>query len=284
MASFGRQKDEDARVHSWIKSRLQPGIYSGLVHWRSHPHFSPAPMFQKAQRYLPNAANALVARGDDARKLVQQGASFLQAYRYEVPDTTVWALAGTTFNLLNGTTGPGLLALPLAFARCGWLLGLLLLLLVFTLNHVALLFLLKACLATREHSYIGLSLRSSPELASLVDWASLAFFFGSCVSYLVIIGDTFGTVTAMLGSGSFFVGGEAAHFSTLALMALVIFTGAVLAPLSMLRDMDSLQPTSGIAMACILYAVAVVVLALARPRGRQKAPRPTQRERAATRV
>ena len=38
------------------------------------------------------------------------------------------------------------------------------------------------------------------------------------------------------------------------------FYGAVLAPLSMLRDMDSLQFTSGIAMACIVYAVGVIVL------------------------
>ena len=45
------------------------------------------------------------------------------ALHYEVPDTTLFSLVGTTLNLLNGTTGPGLLALPLAFARCGWLMG-----------------------------------------------------------------------------------------------------------------------------------------------------------------
>ena len=59
------------------------------------------------------------------------------------------------------TSGPGLLALPLAFSRCGWMMGSLLLVLVFSLNYVSLHFLLKACLSAREHSYIGLSGRTS---------------------------------------------------------------------------------------------------------------------------
>ena len=41
--------------------------------------------------------------------------------------------------------------------------------------------------------------------------------------------------------------------------ALVIFTAVCLAPLSMLRSMDSLQITSGVATVCILYAAAVII-------------------------
>ena len=206
-------------------------------------------MFQAAGRYLPALPSGL------------RNAKFI---RYEIPDTTLFALAGTTFNLLNGTTGPGLLALPLAFARCGWLMGSLLLLLTFVFNHVSLLYLLKACLATREHSYIGLSVRTGKQIAALVDWASLIFFFGSCVSYLVIIGDTFNILTAAVGDvsggeGSLYHGGIAMHFSFLALGMLVVFTVCCLLPLSMLRSMDSLQITSGIAMICILYAIGVIV-------------------------
>ena len=171
----------------------------------------------------------------------------IRSIKYEMPDTTTFALVGTTFNLLNGTTGPGLLALPLAFARCGWALGTALLLLTFALNHVSLLYLLKSCLATREHSYIGLSLRAGESVAVLVDWASLLFFFGSCVSYLVIIGDTFNLLTAQVGaarghgSDPLYTGGGAMHLSYLALLLLLGFTSLVLAPLSMLRSMDSLQ-------------------------------------------
>ena len=43
----------------------------------------------------------------------------------------------------------------------------------------------KSCLQTREHSYIGLALRHGPELAATVDYASLAFFFGSCAHFFV---------------------------------------------------------------------------------------------------
>ena len=63
--------------------------------------------------------------------------------------------------MCTSTSGPGLLALPLAFSRCGWVMGSLLLVLVFSLNYVSLHFLLKACLSAREHSYIGLSGRTS---------------------------------------------------------------------------------------------------------------------------
>lgn len=87
-------------------------------------------MFQEAGRYLPALPAGL------------RGAKFL---RFEVPDTTIWSLAGTTFNLLNGTTGPGLLALPLAFSRCGWMMGSLLLCLTFLFNHISLQYLLKCC-------------------------------------------------------------------------------------------------------------------------------------------
>lgn len=41
------------------------------------------------------------------------------------------------------------------------MMGSLLLVLVFSLNYVSLHFLLKACLSAREHSYIGLSGRTS---------------------------------------------------------------------------------------------------------------------------
>ena len=42
-------------------------------------------------------------------------------------------------------------------------------------------------------------------------------------------------------------------------MLLAAFTGGCLLPLSLLRSMDSLQPTSAVAMVCIVYTVAVVV-------------------------
>ena len=239
-------------------------------------------MFQATSRYLPSAAATAAAaaaagkRGKAeliaAKENVSAKASAAKAtgvrvvqgmqLKYELPDTSFLSLMGTSFNLLNGTTGPGLLALPLAFSRTGWLLGSVLLILVFALNHSSLQLLLKACLTTREHSYIGLSMRAGPSVAALVDWSSLAFFFGSCVSYLVIIGDAFGQFTSSWGETSFYVpsaGGQ--HYATLALLMLCAFTGCVLAPLSLLKSMDSLQVTSGIAMLCILYAVSVILLA-----------------------
>jgi len=206
------------------------------------------------------AAARAVALGQEA---LDASARARASIKYEPPDTTLVALVGTALNLLNGTTGPGLLALPLAFARCGWAMGTMLLVFVFTLNHISLLFLLKSCLAAREHSYIGLSARTSDSVAALVDWASLLFFFGSCVSYLVIIGDAFGVATAAWGEGGWYRGDESHHYSHLALGGLVGFTAVCLLPLSLLRSMDSLQPTSALAMVCIAYTVGVVLFSSA---------------------
>ena len=49
------------------------------------------------------------------------------------------------------------------------------------------------------------------------------------------------------------------HFSIIALVLLTLFTMSVLLPLSMLRSMDSLQLTSGVAMACITFSAAVIL-------------------------
>jgi amino acid permease len=220
-------------------------------------------MYQATRRYLGTADaetrrifGSAVAHGRRRLKT-------LPRFQYERPDTTFFALAGTTLNLLNATTGPGLLALPLAFARCGWLLGTLLLLLVFFLNHASLGLLLRACLTTREHSYIGLCGHVSAATASLIDWSSLAFFFGSSVSYLVIIGEAFTLMTAPLGNGPLYQGGPMSdgplHYSAISLLLLLLFTLTVLAPLSFLRNMDSLQCTSAAGIFCLLYAVGVIL-------------------------
>jgi len=208
---------------------------------------------------------ALLDAGTKAQVASQRALQMVSDIKFEKPDTSCFALVGTALNLLNGTTGPGLLALPLAFSRCGWVMGSLLLVLVFSLNYVSLHFLLKACLAAREHSYIGLSGRTSDSVAALVDWASLLFFFGSCVSYLVIIGDAFNLVTARGGDGGWYRAVEGEHYARLALLLLLGFTACCLLPLSLLRSMDSLQPTSAVAMVCIVYTVAVVVCTSALP-------------------
>ena len=135
-------------------------------------------------------------------------------------------------------------------------------------------------------------------MAALVDWASLLFFFGSCVSYLVIIGaaaacivtawpaashaatrrsrgqaarfaqgrlrcprpaissppwlylpgDAFSLVAARGGNGGWYRAAEGEHYARLALLMLLGFTACCLLPLSLLRSMDSLQPTSALAM------------------------------------
>ena len=89
--------------------------------------------------------------------------------------------------------GARALAVPPLVRALRWLVGSLLLVGVFALNNASLAFLLRACLTTREHSYIGLCLRAGGAIAQAdpVDWASRLLLWLVRLG-LVIIGDTFG--------------------------------------------------------------------------------------------
>ena len=93
--------------------------------------------------------------------------------------------------MLNGTLGPGMLVLPLAFARTGLVCGVCLLLGVWTLSFLALLLLLEACSAQHGAPVSELAQAYGPVMGLLTDWAMLLFFYGNCVSYLILVGGTF---------------------------------------------------------------------------------------------
>ena len=63
-----------------------------------------------------------------------------------------------------------------------------------------------------------------------------------------LLGDAFNLVTARGGTGGWYHAAEGEHYARLALLLLLGFTACCLLPLSLLRSMDSLQPTSAVAM------------------------------------
>ena len=61
-------------------------------------------------------------------------------------------------------------------------------------------------------------------------------------------GDAFNLVAARGGNDGWYRAAEGEHYARLALLMLLGFTACCLLPLSLLRSMDSLQPTSAVAM------------------------------------
>ena len=66
--------------------------------------------------------------------------------------------------------------------------------------------------------------------------------------WLYLLGDAFNLVTARGGDDGWYRAAEGEHYARLALLLLLGFTACCLLPLSLLRSMDSLQPTSAVAM------------------------------------
>jgi hypothetical protein len=77
--------------------------------------------------------------------------------------------------------------------------------------------------------------------------------------WLHLLGDAFNLVTARGGDGGWYHAAEGEHYARLSLLLLLGFTVCCLLPLSLLRSMDSLQPTSAVAMVRLALALALAL-------------------------
>ena len=155
----------------------------------------------------------------------------------------------SVFNLANTIMGSGLLTLPSAFATSGLAVGLFMAVAAAGLNVLTL----------HQLSYAATMRRVPPRAsigevaeAALPHWGGLiidlvvsAYSFGVCIGYLIVATDSLVEIT----------GSAERHGWTLLALLLV-------APLTLLRTMDSLKFTSIFAVLALL-AVAVVILVFA---------------------
>ena len=159
--------------------------------------------------------------------------------RRHVP--TAWRLIlGCSFNLLNGTLGPGMLVLPLAFHRTGLVFGVTLLSIIWAFSYLSLLLLLECCASLRSSSLVHLGREYGPGMSFAVDLSVLLYFYGTCISYLILIGGTFstiGTSGAAAPSGGELDEGWGVRSDQLALIGFTLF---LLMPLSCARSLERL--------------------------------------------
>jgi len=177
-------------------------------------------------------------------------------------------LSSAGFNILNGTLGPGMLVLPLALWRTGAPLGFGMLVLDWAASYASLRLLIDACHRSRASSLVTLSRACSRRLALLTDWSVVLYFYGTCVSYLILIGGTFERL--LVGCCSPAEGGAPVvwwlgDFTPGSQALLAAFTLCVMLPLSCSKSLDSLSAFSSLIV--LLYGVlaAVVWTSTARP-------------------
>ena len=98
--------------------------------------------------------------------------------------------AQATSILINAAVGAGVLSLPFAFKCAGWLGGILILFAVALIESFTLYILSRWAEATGAKSYGELVHRSlGPLAAAILNIVVFLYLFGSCVAYLIIIGD-----------------------------------------------------------------------------------------------
>ena len=148
-------------------------------------------------------------------------------------------------NLANTIIGSGLLSLPSAFARCGFVAGSLLLLIFAAFSALGLHLLSSG----RPASLYTVAEKAQPNLGLLVDVAIGIKCFGVATTYLIVVGDSLPLALEPLGVTGALL--DRRLWSALAALAV--------APLAYRKRIDGLRYTSLVAILSVLVIMAVVI-------------------------
>ncbi|GBF99905.1 hypothetical protein Rsub_12813 [Raphidocelis subcapitata] len=204
-----------------------------------HPgYYNPAPV-------SPTPARLIIQPGTDA-----DGTPRLNA-RVEVQEGGASSLSSVA-TLCNSAVGAGVLSLPFAFRCAGLAGGLLLCLLVAVAESFSLYVLSKFAERYDAPSYGSLVRRAlGRKTASSLSAIMLLYLVGSCIAYLVIIGDTF----SALAQQAFGIGAYTDRQPILLGVGLL-----VILPMCFARSLAALEWVSAGAVAGFLYTSAAVLL------------------------
>ena len=148
-------------------------------------------------------------------------------------------------NLANTILGSGMLGLPYAFSHTGWVLGSFLLVICGSLSSFALHLKEK-----QPSSFYTVAHAALPKFTLLIDIAVAVKCFGVATSYLIVIGDLMPDVMEF-----FEVEGALSH------RQFWVFIGfLIVAPLSCLRNLDSLKFTSFFAVGFVIFLTILITL------------------------
>lgn len=160
------------------------------------------------------------------------------------------------FNLANTILGAGMLGLPYAFAECGLVAGLLLLLTFACLSALGLHLLSAAAdLAGRPATLYAVAHRALAGSGLAIDVAVAIKCFGVATSYLIVVGDSLPKALQPFGASG-------------ALLDRRLWSGlaaVVVSPLVFLRRVDALRHTSLAALLCVLVITLLVLAFSSRP-------------------
>ncbi|KAJ2522103.1 hypothetical protein GGI11_000030 [Coemansia sp. RSA 2049] len=159
---------------------------------------------------------------------------------------------GAGFNLVNTLIGSGILALPYALKEAGFYPGIVVMVLVAALIHCALNTLVLAGRRTGLYKYESVSEAALGRIGyHILGFALSVNSIGSCISYLIIIGDTASSVAQTLFGINVLTSRQ-----VVILAASLVFT----LPLLFFRTLDPLVKPSAISTLCLPVIVLIVAI------------------------
>ena len=197
----------------------------------------------------PSAARTVALRAD--------GSNFKRAAVARGGASAKSSVPASTLNLAKNIVGSGVLALPAGVAAYSSARGAsapacLLIALLGAVSAYCFALVGRACAATGTSTYRGAWEKTvGPGTGGLITGICSFKTLVGCVSYCIIIGDTGTALAKKLGAPALLARRD---------VLLSTVGAAVLFPLSMLRDLKSLAPTSMLGLAGMLYTALVVVL------------------------
>lgn len=161
---------------------------------------------------------------------------------------------GSTATLANCAIGAGVLATPFAVSKFGTVAGGIIIFVTALLVAYTLVVLVRAGSVFSSASYQGVVKDAfGPSASRAVSATLVVYLFGSCVAYLIIIGDSYTKAVAALAGGSDGAWWASRHF------AIAVVATFFVTPLSLLREMSRLAPASAVALVSLAYTAAAIM-------------------------
>ena len=163
---------------------------------------------------------------------------------------TVWA---SSLNMINNVVGAGLFSMPWAMKRASIAGGIMLCLFTCVVNSLCYYVLAQACDMSGAYTYLDLGTRCfGPRFGVFSQVCVLFYSLGSCLSFVVLVGD--------------FLAGDTGVFGGTRESVIFVVSVCIFLPLSLLRNTESLKWTSLVSFfACIGAAILVVATSVTRP-------------------
>jgi amino acid permease len=190
---------------------------------------------------------------DDHIQLIRGDFSDLDSpgLKQNIQETGFSEWSSSCINLTSTVIGAGIIGMPFAFSKCGWILGTVLIFVSAFLSAFG-SHLLACCALKRGlvSSFYSVSQATIPSFSAFVDGYISLVCFGVATSYLCIIGDSLPLVMEQLNTLKLFQ-----NRSVCIALAFVL-----IAPISFMPSLDALKFTSWLSGAMLLYLVLLIFL------------------------